>query len=48
MLWRFRVASFATQAALWTTLAVGFGVLAQRLFDRDGPGATAELEPTSA
>lgn len=30
VLWRFRVSAFAVQAALWTTVAVAFGLLAQR------------------
>jgi len=33
VLWRFRVASFAIQAVLWATIAIGFGVLADRLLD---------------
>jgi Probable cobalt transporter subunit (CbtA) len=30
-LWRFRLASLGTQACIWTTLGLGFGVLADRL-----------------
>jgi len=32
VLWRFRVASYAIQAVMWTTIALGFGALAHRLF----------------
>jgi hypothetical protein len=32
VLWRFRLASFAIQAVLWATIAIGFGALAHRLF----------------
>jgi hypothetical protein len=32
VLWRFRVASFAIQAVMWATIAIGFGALAHRLF----------------
>jgi hypothetical protein len=43
VLWRFRVASLAVQLVIWGTLALGFGVLAQRLFDREQPGLEPEL-----
>jgi hypothetical protein len=46
LLWRFRVASLAVQLVIWGTLALGFGVVAQRLFDRDGPGLESELAGT--
>lgn len=39
VLWRFRVASFAIQAVMWTTIALGFGALAHRLFTYDQPQA---------
>jgi predicted cobalt transporter CbtA len=31
VLWRFRVAALAIQAVMWTTIGLGFGVLAERL-----------------
>jgi len=37
VLWRFRVASFAIQAVMWTTIALGFGALAHRLFAYEQP-----------
>ena len=42
VLWRFRVSAFAVQAALWTTVAIAFGLLAQRKFDED---LATEAEP---
>jgi hypothetical protein len=42
VLWRFRVASLAVQLVIWGSLALGFGVLAQRLFDRERPGLASE------
>jgi hypothetical protein len=47
VLWRFRIASLAIQATMWTTLGLGFGVLAQRLFDQERPADT-ELERAPA
>ncbi|HEY7134181.1 MAG TPA: CbtA family protein [Acidimicrobiia bacterium] len=35
VLWHFRAASIATQAVMWTTLALVFGPLAQRVLERD-------------
>jgi hypothetical protein len=32
VLWRFRIASLAIQATMWSVIAVGFGILAHRLF----------------
>ena len=32
VLWRFRIASLTIQAVMWATIAIGFGVLAHRLF----------------
>ena len=43
VLWRFRVASLAIQLVIWATIAIGFGVLAQRLFDRERPDLESEL-----
>ena len=37
VLWRFRVASLATQVVLWATIAIGFGTLAHRLFAYEEP-----------
>jgi hypothetical protein len=37
VLWRFRIASLAIQAVMWATLAVGFGLLAHRLFTYEQP-----------
>ena len=34
VIWNFRVASLGIQAIMWTTLALVFGPLAQRLLDR--------------
>jgi predicted cobalt transporter CbtA len=34
VLWRFRVASLTIQLTMWTTIAVGFGALAERLFSQ--------------
>src|SRR5947209_14036362 len=31
VLWRFRIASLGTQLVLWTTIGLGFGVLAERV-----------------
>src|SRR5205807_9502556 len=33
LLWRFRLASLGTQLVLWATVALGFGVLAERLLE---------------
>jgi hypothetical protein len=43
LLWRFRLASLAVQLVIWGTLGLGFGVVAQRLFDRDRPGRDPAL-----
>ncbi len=40
VLWHFRVASLAIQAVMWTTIAVGFGALAHRLFAYGGESDT--------
>jgi hypothetical protein len=37
VLWRFRIASLAIQAVMWTTIALGFGALADRLFTYEQP-----------
>jgi hypothetical protein len=37
VLWRFRVASFAIQAVMWATIAIGFGVVADRLLAYQQP-----------
>ena len=42
VLWRFRVASLAIQIVLWGTLALGFGVLAERLLEPGSDDAAAE------
>jgi hypothetical protein len=42
VLWRFRVASLAVQVVIWGALSLGFGVLAQRFFDRERPGFGSE------
>ena len=34
VLWSFRVASLGLQVVVWTTIALGFGVLAERLLER--------------
>jgi predicted cobalt transporter CbtA len=43
VLWRFRVASLGIQALLWTTIAISFGVLAQRQLE-----AASRTEPLGA
>ena len=51
VLWRFRVASLAIQATIWTTIAVGFGALAGRLFNQEatqGLALDASRVPTEA
>lgn len=37
VLWRFRLAALGMQAVLWTTLAVGFGWMAERVLRRAQP-----------
>lgn len=44
VLWRFRVASLVIQAVMWTTIALGFGALAHRLFTYEQPSEV--LAPT--
>ncbi len=47
VLWRFRMASLAIQAALWSTLGVGFGLLAERYYRQQETAATT-ASPASA
>ena len=42
VLWRFRMASLAIQVALWTTLGLGFGYAAERLYARAQGSATVD------
>lgn len=46
VLWRFRIASLAIQTALWATLGVGFGLLAERYY-RQQETTTAQATPAS-
>jgi hypothetical protein len=42
VMWRFRVASLAISATLWTTIGLGFGAVAERLLaTRSGSGSRA-------
>jgi hypothetical protein len=43
LLWRFRLASLAVQLVSWGTIAIGFGLLAERLFDREHAGVAPAL-----
>ncbi len=43
VLWRFRVASFGIQAMMWSTIAILFGLVAQRLLEQESANAHAEL-----
>ena len=42
VLWNFRVASLGIQVVMWTTIALVFGPLAQRLLDRTSASALRE------
>jgi predicted cobalt transporter CbtA len=46
-LWHFRLASLGTQACIWATLGLGFGVLADRLLlSRSTPAAAGSPSPS--
>jgi hypothetical protein len=48
VLWRFRVASMGINLVLWTSIGLGFGVLAQRLIEARAPrGAAASSAPAT-
>jgi len=42
VLWRFRIASLGIQAALWSTIALVFGVVAERVLAADSAGQHPE------
>jgi hypothetical protein len=44
VLWRFRMASLAIQALIWTVVALGFGVLAERFFASGGVARRRERD----
>lgn len=45
VLWRFRVSAFGVQAALWVTIAIAFGFLAQRQLEQE---PRPEAEPLNS
>ena len=48
VLWSFRVASLGLQAVVWATIALAFGVLAERLLERPAHAAVRERAPVEA
>jgi predicted cobalt transporter CbtA len=46
VLWQFRVASFAMQLIMWTTLGLVFGALTERAFAEHGQTATRLARPS--
>ena len=48
VLWAFRVASLGLQVVVWATIALAFGVLAERLLERPAHAAVRERAPVEA
>jgi len=48
VLWSFRVASLGLQVVVWATIALAFGVLAERLLERPAHAAVRERAPVEA